>query len=250
MKNYADEHSRRYIGVEGAYNVRDLGGYPTQDGKTTRWRTLLRGDNLRALSPASQQLLLDYGVRTVIDLRDPGELKRDNPPHVFTGHPEVHYANLPVYTYELARNFYKRVENTFDINRLILQECGGQLKAIIEAIAAGDAPTIFHCSVGKDRTGMVAALNLSLAKVAPEIIAEDYALTARYLEPARENFKADAARMKLDTELHERLMRADAETMLQTLQYLQTEFGGAEAYLKAAGVSAETLEKIRARLVE
>ncbi len=60
---------KRHLRLEGTYNVRDIGGYRTTDGRHTRWRRLLRADSLHRLTPASQAALVDYGVRTVIDLR-------------------------------------------------------------------------------------------------------------------------------------------------------------------------------------
>ena len=72
--NLPDIDPRRAIPVKGAYNVRDLGGYETADGREVRWRTLFRAADIHALSPAAQSTLIDAGVRTVIDLRGSREL--------------------------------------------------------------------------------------------------------------------------------------------------------------------------------
>ena len=69
-----DIDPRRAIAVEGASNVRDLGGYETLDGRQTRWRALFRAADIHALSPSAQSTLIDAGVRTVIDLRGSREL--------------------------------------------------------------------------------------------------------------------------------------------------------------------------------
>ena len=69
-----DIDPRRAIAVEGASNVRDLGGYETSDGRQTRWRALFRAADIHALSPSAQSTLIDAGVRTVIDLRGSREL--------------------------------------------------------------------------------------------------------------------------------------------------------------------------------
>ena len=60
---------KRRLEIQGAHNVRDLGGYRTRDGGRTRWGRFLRADTLHLLTPGAQTLLLDYGVGTVIDLR-------------------------------------------------------------------------------------------------------------------------------------------------------------------------------------
>ena len=66
---------KRHLKIEGAYNTRDLGGYATRDGRHTRWGQLLRADSLHRLPVTSQQALLDYGLRTVLDLRKSDELQ-------------------------------------------------------------------------------------------------------------------------------------------------------------------------------
>ena len=67
---------QRHLKLAGCHNLRELGGYTTSDGKQTQWSTLLRSDSLHPLPVSSQQQLLDYGVRTIIDLRTPSEVNR------------------------------------------------------------------------------------------------------------------------------------------------------------------------------
>jgi len=83
---------KRYLEIEGAHNVRDLGGYGTRDGGCTRWRRFLRADSLHGLSPAAQTVLLDYGVRTLIDLRRTKETQAK--PNVFARSAGVAYHPL------------------------------------------------------------------------------------------------------------------------------------------------------------
>ena len=78
-----------HLDVDGAYNVRDLGGYPTLDGRSTRWRVFVRSASLHRVPPHSQASLIDYGIRTVIDLRMTREL--EEAPNVFAGSSEVTY---------------------------------------------------------------------------------------------------------------------------------------------------------------
>ena len=84
----------RDLEIEGSWNVRDIGGYPTADGGTTRWGVLLRSGDLARVSPTGQQALIDYGVRTIIDLRDLNEVR--SLPNVFAQSPTVAYHHLPV----------------------------------------------------------------------------------------------------------------------------------------------------------
>ena len=80
---------RRHLDLEGAYNIRDIGGYAASDGRRTRWQRLLRADSLHRLAPASQRALIEYGVRTVIDLRTTDELQEA--PDIFATSAEVGY---------------------------------------------------------------------------------------------------------------------------------------------------------------
>ena len=83
---------RRRLELEGARNVRDLGGYHAGNGRLTQWRRILRADSLHALTPAAQDSLLAIGLRTVVDLRRSGEIETD--PNVFAASPDVDYHHL------------------------------------------------------------------------------------------------------------------------------------------------------------
>ena len=85
---------RRHLDLEGAVNIRDLGGYRTSDGKTVRWKTLLRADNVGSLPPESQAALVEYGVRSVIDLRRASQLEVS--PNVFARSPHVTFYHQPL----------------------------------------------------------------------------------------------------------------------------------------------------------
>src|SRR4051794_38848464 len=82
----------RRIELEGCYNLRDIGGYATGDGRLTRWGNVFRADGLHRLPTASQEKLLGYGIRTIIDLRRPAELKTS--PNVLAGSTTLTYLNI------------------------------------------------------------------------------------------------------------------------------------------------------------
>src|SRR5207248_11734510 len=77
--------NQRHLPWDACFNIRDLGGYAAAAGRRTRWRALLRGDNLGWLKPSGRAALIDYGVRTIIDLRHPSEVARA--PHPFAAGP-------------------------------------------------------------------------------------------------------------------------------------------------------------------
>ena len=184
---------RRHLALEGTWNIRDLGGYATSDGRRTRWKTLLRGDVLHGLPPASRKAIIGYGVRTVIDLRKADEVRRQ--PNDFAGSPQVAYyhqdlvGDAPLTGIVDDSSFSgesKRVViNRTDVDRVsyavILDHSRARVSETLATLAEpGVLPALFHCGVGKDRTGLIAALVLGLAGVPAGTIAEDYALSARY----------------------------------------------------------------------
>jgi protein-tyrosine phosphatase len=120
------------------------------------------------------------------------------------------------------------------------------LGRIFDAIAGADGPLLFHCFAGKDRTGLVAAMLLSLAGVQPEAIGGDYAETDVQLATRYAEWLAKASpgrREQMQDEL-----RCPPEWMLRTLDYVQETWGGVDAYLEAAGVSAAAIDRLKVKL--
>ena len=244
----------RHLDLEGAYNIRDIGGYPTSDGRQTRWRTFLRAGTLHRLPASSQTALLDYGIRTVVDLRGAEELR--NEPDVFAQSAGVAYHPLnmmgddPLAGPGDPSEPEDPFENWVWLYRLILDRRHSRICETIATLARpGAAPAIYHCAGGKDRTGLITALLLGVAGVPDEIIAEDYGLTARYL--VRRSYDADP-------ELEARGYtwqdyQRDAcppAVMLRTLEHLRERYGGVEGYLLGCEPGRETIERLRAAFVE
>jgi protein-tyrosine phosphatase len=186
QKTPAEEQSPRCLAWDGCYNAREVGDYPTESGERTRTHTLLRSDNLHGLTPKGQAALRDYGVHTIIDLRLADELERQpNPFAAQQGPNDVpRYLNLPIHdpATNAAIDAAQATEGDYIV---ILEESKGLVAAIIKAVAASleDGGVLVHCHGGKDRTGIIMALLLSLAGVPRETIAQDYALSETQLEP-------------------------------------------------------------------
>jgi protein-tyrosine phosphatase len=251
------EEQKRHLRWESCYNIRDLGGYPTRDGRQTHFGALVRADVLSRLTPIGRAALLDYGVRTIIDLRSAEELAMDPNPFAAPGEHDSHivYHNLPL-AMGATREGIAAVQAADEreeyslafLYHTILNHYGRGIAAIMTAIAtSADGAVLFHCYAGKDRTGVVAALLLALADVPAEVIAEDYALTQECLRPVFEDWIANEPDEAERARLAHRL-GAVPETMLALLEHLDTRHGGAESYLRAAGVTSEHIERLRVRL--
>ncbi len=151
----------RLIALQGAVNFRDLGGYAAADGMRTRWRTLFRADGLGELTETDLSVLRALGIRTVIDLRSESELERsrfDVDAHPVAFHHFPFIDELPD-----AQEFDRRPGLLGSQYQEMVRDAGGQILAALEVLAAPDAlPAVFHCTAGKDRTGVLSAIVLSL----------------------------------------------------------------------------------------
>lgn len=233
----------RLLQFPGLLNARELGGYPTLDGATTRWRSLLRADDLVQLTAEGVQALADYGVRTVVDLRWPAEVAA-RPHPLALGEREVRYHQVSLLASDewewgsLAGPCTKEMWKC-----VVLEHTRPQLRQVLEIIAdAAAEPLVFHCVAGKDRTGLIAALLLALADVEPAAIAADYAASTAHL--------ADAYMVRYSAleraEILEAL-RCPEEGVANMLDYL-AQFGGAAGYLRGIGLNDATIARLRARL--
>ena len=160
-------------------------------GRVTRYGQVIRSDNLDQLPPESQARLINHPVGTVIDIRSAWET--ENYPNVFTHSTEIVYRNLPFWDEDVIE-LKESVTDRRHYYRLALEMVQAEISAIMAGIADSDSnrAVLFHCAAGKDRTGLIAALLLDLAGVAPAYIAEDYALSETYLAPRVAAWRAKA----------------------------------------------------------
>ncbi len=250
-----DHDPRRRIEIVGAYNVRDIGGYETGDGRTTRWRTFLRADNVSTLPQHSQNTLTSsVGVRTVIDLRRQEEIDRqaDN---VLSRSPHVRYRNIDivgdlVFDQVNSKEPRARIHGSY---RNMLDRRGRKFGEALHVMAQpGALPAMYHCMAGQDRTGLISALLLGLVGVPEETIAADYTLTAEYRNYAYLNSNPEPLGMgPTDFTLEGyRAQSCPPEVMLDTLDYLGERYGGVEPYVRSIGVTDSDIAALRVALIE
>lgn len=244
--------SERGLAWEGCLNVRDLGGLPVASGGRTRAGVIVRADNVRGLSADGWETALRFGVRRVVDLRFPGEGPDDPAAHA---HVEVVAVSL-FGEHDPAREaaFDERARDAEDVALVFAEMYIGTLErnrdrvaAAIAAVAESGGAVVVHCFAGKDRTGLVSALLLSLAGVPDDVVAADYALSEPNVARLFQEWVA-AATDPDERRLRTRVLQAPAATMTAVLRWLTESVGGADAYLQGAGVDPSTLRRLRARL--
>ena len=227
---------------EGCRNVRDLGGLATEDGGETRFRAVVRSDNLRRLSESGWQALLDYGIRTAVDLRRPNELALDPP-----GAVPIEVIQLDLCPQELSPA--ELALELADAYLDILETFQDNFARAISAVAlAPEGGVVVHCLAGRDRTGLVTALLLRLAGVEANAVAADWAESEANLAAELRAWMAAA------TDPRERRWReasvdgASAAAMERVLVELERRYGSAAGYLHAGGAGGTEIELARARL--
>lgn len=235
------------------FNFRDVGGYVGLNGRRVRWRRLFRSDSLHRLGPADQATFADLGVRTVIDLRRPSEVALTGR---VPGFVDGGYRNMPPKhaEWDIVEG-YERLNGTDAVGWLtdryleLARDGRADLAAVVGVIADRDAaPLVVHCAAGKDRTGIVCALTLSLLGVADTDIAADYALSvhgvrrfADWLRQTNPSFVFDPSRS---------YAASPAETMLRFLETLRERYGSIERYLVDGGLADHQVTALRAHLLE
>ena len=244
----------RLVALEAVHNFRDLGGYPTSDGRTTRWRTLYRADGLQRLAGADLDVVRRLGLRTVIDLRRPNEIaERGTFP--IDDHP-VEYHNLSV----LDVMWHDKEAPTFDDDGDFLHwaysdmlASGGPTFADALKVLAADGamPAVFHCAAGKDRTGLLAMLVLGAVGVPHDYVVADYSLTAARMIHARAwytaNFPEQAA---LYGDVPSAFLAAVPSAMARVIEDLCAEHGSVRTYVLSLGVPEAALDRLADAFLE
>jgi protein tyrosine/serine phosphatase len=239
---------------DGLLNVRDLGGHPTEDGGETRFGSIVRADSVRQLSDEGWKELVDYGVKTVVDLRADEELEADPPAEL-----PVDVLHVPF----IEQNAWPEIESeleaavkaapdvataTRDVYLIFLEHFNRNVAAAVRAVAnASEGGVVIHCAGGKDRTGLLTAFLLHIAGVGTNEIAQDYALSEERLRTRHEEWLAKA-QSEEERERVKRMSQTPADSMKGVFEELERRYGSVEEFLRQAGLTDDELARARARL--
>jgi protein-tyrosine phosphatase len=229
----------RTLELDGAVNFRDLGGYPASGGRRVEWRRLFRADGLGSLSEADHDTLTGLGLVTVVDLRTSDEATHRG--RFPVEHVPVRYHEFPLFdVLPTTEDLPSWNETAYVAGRYLDMVAEGRaaLVGAIEVLAAPDAlPAVFHCSAGKDRTGVLSALILAFLGVPDEHIVEDYALSAAAMAGLFERIKADYPDAQEAVERYApTVLHVVPETMEAFLASLRDAHGSYQALAEDLGV--------------
>ncbi len=245
---------QRLISLEAVHNFRDLGGYPTDNGQTTKWRTLFRADGLYRLTPQDAQRVIDLGVQTVIDLRTPNEVKTRGtfPVKKFP----INFHHLPIIDATWNDGDTPEIEDVVEFlvwaYREMLEHASTKFADAIKLLAEQNVlPAVFHCAAGKDRTGLLAAFILSILGVHEEIISADYGNTADGMKRLIEWAKVSQPELAdAYANMPARFAASDPRAMAVILSDLNTKHGSVQNYLREIGVNENVFTALRAELLD
>jgi len=246
-----DSGVERRLPLDGAMNVRDLGGYLVAGG-TVRWGVAYRADALVNLSERDLSQLVDVrGIRTVVDLRRDREIESE--PSAFAQHRSVRYCHAPVVLDEGGIDSPAQYLGTLDfaayyLDMILLSPRSFAL--LFRLLAEGAHPLVFHCAGGRDRTGVAAALLLLAAGVSREQILADYLLSNDLLVRRVERWRAVFMEEGVDPAPILENMRLRPRYLAPTLDVIEGQFGGIDGYLKSIGVSRAELAEVRRILID
>jgi protein-tyrosine phosphatase len=247
----------RRLPLEGLYNARDLGGYPATGGKITKYGVFVRSDAPRCLTEGDLTFLKDFGVTMSVDFRGDREVVMD--PSSLAEAGWVRCLRSPAFNEQVAfaaggGRGGPPVTSFVDWGAKYVEmaeECKGWIKTTLELFGGSGGAVLYHCTTGKDRTGIISALLLGLCGVSDEDIVADYCVSEVYLRPVYERL-IDGFREHRPSEaisLTDPFFKTSPGNMAALLRHLNARYGGIRGFLSACGVPDTVIETLRNRLI-
>jgi protein-tyrosine phosphatase len=258
----------RLITLSGARNLRDLGGYVTDEGRRVRWRTLFRSGTLGPFDAGDRVRFAGLGIRTLCDLRTSRERARE--PFALDG--LIAAQDYHSWDYDTVHEWRKALGSNrtqsaaravmFAVYEALPDRFADRFTILFRMLAQGQTPLLFNCAAGKDRTGVAAAMILLALGVPREIVIEDYALTDKVV-----NLERDVVRPRLEAgetmaggfgeiaalspELRAPLLASDPAYLDHALSSIERRHASVFAFLeKKSGIDSDTISAMRSHLLE
>jgi protein-tyrosine phosphatase len=247
----AIQQYERDIQFEGILNFRDLGGYRATGGRTIAWRRVFRSGEMHHMTRSdAEKLINEIKIKTIIDLRSSDRQEK-------TRAGLLEEAGIKIYSLPCAVVFdgdteqgmtaakkFSSLEEAMNYQIRLKNYSSSLIKAMEIIADPKNHPVVFHCNAGKDRSGILAALILSVLGVMKHDILNDYALTDQYMKAFINRWNADTATADVLDDLPAYHLRAVPESMEIFLNILKKDYGSAEGYLNAQGADKTLVKRL------
>ncbi len=248
-----NDYSDRHTPFEGCFNFRDIGGYPTADGRSVRWGRYFRAGRQDRMTAADLAAAKQLGIKAQIDLRRPDEAQEQGRGPLETMGATYH--NLPVIPEGGSEQLSRLVgdSNISGERYLGYLEFGPETWLAMFRLFedADSSPVVLHCTAGKDRTGVSTAFLLSVLGVDRAIIDADYLLTNIDVERQVDFIESTVGLPEgMDRAAMAKAAGVPIDAMTVFLDGLDKRWGGPVGYLHSIGITDESLERVRQAFLE
>jgi protein-tyrosine phosphatase len=238
-------HERDVL-LEGMVNVRDLGGFRTKTGQTTRYNVFLRGDAPYRISDSARHRVVEQGLHTVIDMRYAHEVAQR--PNRFAGYPDVDFHHIPLYVETTYLGMIRQFRDLGGWYCTILDQGGTPIRNILGVLSRAEGVCLLQCYLGKDRTGILSALLLNVVGVSEADIIADYLQSQENLRVIHEEIQSVRPFFVTKPQF-ENIISAKREYITALLAHLSQKYSDAEGYMRAIGVLEEDIAILRQKLI-
>jgi protein-tyrosine phosphatase len=238
------------VELDGAYNVRDLGGLRIENNGKTRHGLVYRGDSLDFISNRDESILFgQLGIRAVIDLRTKAEADSLSSEQRLVAHHSVAYHRYSLLHEDRLGHEPFPADDPVELAKVYLNNAKDGKESIrktfetLYSYSSSNTPCIFHCAAGRDRTGIISAILLALVNVSDSDIATDYLRSNHHAREVTQRLEANP--LYSDTKSEHSILLLKKETILMFLDHLRAEYGGAKEFLLDCGISPAVLQGLR-----
>lgn len=241
----------RRIDLDGCVNFRDLGGYPTADGRRLRWRRLFRSDALHALTPGDVERLRDaLALSDIVDLRSTYEL--DSEGRGLLEAESIAFHHTPLFDGDPSAGDRGSAAQLSLGDRYVglMEVAHAKIVNVVRILAHAQGGAVYHCAAGKDRTGVISAVLLGVLGVSDELIVSDYALSGEQIDAIIARVMSMKGYKDTLREMPEDTLHARPESMQTVVDRVAERWGGMEGYVLAGGLAPADVERLRATCLE
>ncbi len=228
---------RRYA-IHSQYNMRDIGGYLTEDNNTTQFGRVIRSDCPLGLNKIDENQIAKLGIQVVIDLRTKEET--ESRPSRYMNSSDINWFNVSFHN----GNESPRSEDSISLTYVKMMEEGAVINRVLRIISESEGPVLYHCSVGKDRTGIISGVLLRICGVPLVDVISDYQISETLISELIDNYK------KENPEVADWVGRSKPEYLKESFRLIDAKYGSFSEYLRSIKVPDTVLLNIQRKLLK